>query len=437
MSAIEAFAKPKIVWPELPIELWVRILRCATSLPDDFDLELVRGEFQLHYSAKLYREVLVTARKIVRVSKLWNDLATPFLYETIFIAKSRHLVKLRASLRKSLGDCMSVDSSHPVGSQGSATGATPTRRQPLGFWIRRLVITLQPPYTPEIDVTSEILDLITWLSGGLAALHLLVPLPNYPSRFVSPAFLRVLNTHHRKTLRCLNLTTNEPDREVSLETWYGFLEEMKSLSAFRCDVRCNHTRPDIFYKPHGLSIIAIPMAEFLDPEYPTSSVVDGLHELITSPHVRIAPPGPCRLNLSVPHFGNNLTTLTLDMHRIDPAFSFSLCLPPFFPNLVYLRLSCRSWDALLISGENLLIPPSVVHLRLSSLHHTSTNQIQYTYLDSILEYLEGSSLKVIQLGGRPLYRDLAQRHSSLLYHMAEKVRTRGMELHDPDDNAVV
>ncbi|KAF4579311.1 hypothetical protein EYR36_001121 [Pleurotus pulmonarius] len=59
MSAIEAFAKPKIVWPELPIELWIRILRCATSLPDDFDLELVRGEFQLHYSAKLYREVLV------------------------------------------------------------------------------------------------------------------------------------------------------------------------------------------------------------------------------------------------------------------------------------------------------------------------------------------------------------------------------------------
>lgn len=59
MSATEAFAKPKIVWPELPIELWIRILRCAASLPEDFDLELVRGAFQVQYSSKLYREVLV------------------------------------------------------------------------------------------------------------------------------------------------------------------------------------------------------------------------------------------------------------------------------------------------------------------------------------------------------------------------------------------
>lgn len=59
MSATEAFAKPKIVWPELPVELWRRILCCATSLPDDFDLELVRGAFQVHTSSKLYREVLV------------------------------------------------------------------------------------------------------------------------------------------------------------------------------------------------------------------------------------------------------------------------------------------------------------------------------------------------------------------------------------------
>ncbi|KAF9497476.1 hypothetical protein BDN71DRAFT_1444638 [Pleurotus eryngii] len=435
MSATDAFSKPKIVWPELPIELWIRILRCATSLSEDFDLELVRGTFQVQYSSKLYRKVLVTARKIVRVSKLWNDLATPCLYETIFIAKARQLVKLRASLRKSLGDSMSVDPNHLIGSQEFTAGITPTRRQPLGFWVRRLVVTLQPPYTPNVDVTSEILDLISCFSGGLVALHLLVPLPDQPSRFVSPPFLHVLRTFHGKALRCLNLTTNQPDREVSLESWYDFLAKMNSLSALRCDVRCDHTRPDIFYKPHHLSVISIPMAEFMDPESPSTSVVNDIHELITTPRVQLLPSR--HLNLHVPQVGNNLTTLTLDMHKFNPEFSISLHLSPFFPNLIYLRLSCRSWYALYISPP-LTVPPSVIHLRLSSLHYTSTNQDQYFYLGQILEtiYVEGSSLKVIQLGGRPLFKDLAQRHPLLLHRMARKVRERGLGLHDPDDNPV-
>lgn len=372
------------------------------------------------------------------MSKLWNDLATPLLYETIFIAKARQLVKLRASLHKSLGDSVSVDPNYLIGSQESTAGIAPTRIQPLGFWVRRLVVTLQPPYTPNVDVTSEILDLISCFSGGLVALHLLVPLPDHPSRFVSPAFLHVLRTSHGKALRCLNLTTNQPDREVSLESWYDFLEKMNSLSALRCDVRCDHTRPDIFYKPHHLSVISIPMAEFMDPESPSTSVVNGIHELITTPRVQLASPDPSRrLNLHVPQFGNNLTTLTLDMHRFDPEFGVSLHLSPFFPNLIYLRLSCRSWYALYISRP-LAVPPSVVHLRLSSLHYTSTNQDQYFYLGQILEtiYFEGSSLKVVQLGGRPLFKDLAQRHPLLLHRMARKVGERGLELHDPDDNSV-
>ncbi|KAF7440179.1 hypothetical protein PC9H_000523 [Pleurotus ostreatus] len=441
MSATEAFAKPKIVWPELPTELWIRILRCATSLPEDFDLELVRGAFQVKYPSKSYREVLVTARKIVRVSKLWNDLATPFLYETLFIAKARQLVKLRASLHKSLGDTMPVDRYRVTGSQESTAGITPTRRQPLGFWVRRLVVTLQPPYTPNVDVTSEILDLISCLSGGLVALHLLVPLPDHPSRFVSPAFLHVLRTFHGKALRYLNLTTNQPDREVSLESWYDFLEKMNSLSALRCDVRCDHTRPDIFYKPHHLSVISIPMAEFMDPESPSTSVVNGIQELITTPRVprvQLAPPDPSRrLNLHVPQFGNNLTTLTFDMHRFETQSGVSLDLSSLFPNLIHLRLSCRSWYGLYISPP-LAVPPSVIHLRLSSLHYTSTNHYQYFYLGQILEtiYFEGSSLKVVQLGGRPLFKDLAQRHPLLLHRMARKVRERGLELHDPDDNLV-
>ncbi|KAI0061994.1 hypothetical protein BV25DRAFT_1825856 [Artomyces pyxidatus] len=89
--------KPTIL-PTLPPEIWLRILEAATHVPGLLDVDVEDPFDSPHPSGgtlldtrdemKALRASLVTKRHVVRVCKQWNTLATPLLYESIFVGRN-------------------------------------------------------------------------------------------------------------------------------------------------------------------------------------------------------------------------------------------------------------------------------------------------------------------------------------------------------------
>ncbi|KAF7975018.1 hypothetical protein HWV62_10641 [Athelia sp. TMB] len=107
--------------PPLPVELWLRIIETATSIPGILEPEMYKisdlpNAETIRLQQLELRASLVTKRNLVRLSKAWYAMAAPYLYETIIIGRQRTLISLCITLMHSENKGENPSSgSHPLG----------------------------------------------------------------------------------------------------------------------------------------------------------------------------------------------------------------------------------------------------------------------------------------------------------------------------------
>ncbi|KAF8178894.1 hypothetical protein BJ912DRAFT_647118 [Pholiota molesta] len=133
MSAKEFYFKndpPHL--PYLPPELWTQIIRHATWVPGGYDPELTELALSVNANTmnkerlEAWKKALVTRRALVRVSKAWYTLASPFLYEYILLGKGKAVSSLLCGMRRAQQGAESEDSTRPI-----------------GWWTKRLDVNLR------------------------------------------------------------------------------------------------------------------------------------------------------------------------------------------------------------------------------------------------------------------------------------------------------
>ncbi len=83
-------------------EIWRRIFRWATFVPNAFDRDVPRSIFvppplSQDEIQEGIRRSLKTKRDLVLVCKLWKDLATFFLYEAVYVGFGQDVVQIAIS----------------------------------------------------------------------------------------------------------------------------------------------------------------------------------------------------------------------------------------------------------------------------------------------------------------------------------------------------
>lgn len=102
MSAKESNRTALPTLPNLPPEIWLTILREATTLPHLLDTEKNNISFVLTSATlktKALRKNLRTKAQLARVCRYWHIWVTPFLYEAIIVRKEHGLQSLAYALR--------------------------------------------------------------------------------------------------------------------------------------------------------------------------------------------------------------------------------------------------------------------------------------------------------------------------------------------------
>jgi hypothetical protein len=126
----------------LPPELWIAVFRHATYLPGCFDtaplpplqFEPRSWDMVQPYSPKM---LLRTKSNLSRVSRLWKELSSPFLYEHLYISSPYHLFWISNALKQDFELSQSPDSAST----------------PHAFYVRR------------IDIRLEEIEQYLWVKG--------------------------------------------------------------------------------------------------------------------------------------------------------------------------------------------------------------------------------------------------------------------------------
>ncbi|KAF9228867.1 hypothetical protein BS17DRAFT_772611 [Gyrodon lividus] len=113
-------SKRSVILPALPPEIWDCVFYHATYVTGTLVPEIYRQPSLLGplYAQKYHpalREALVTKRCLVRVCKQWWHLATPYLYQSIYIGRARCLSSLYSTLMHSAAGTGTLMGTRPVG----------------------------------------------------------------------------------------------------------------------------------------------------------------------------------------------------------------------------------------------------------------------------------------------------------------------------------
>ncbi|KAF9239113.1 hypothetical protein BU15DRAFT_47100 [Melanogaster broomeanus] len=130
--------------PTLPPEIWDCIFHHATYvpgtlIPDIYEQFSLIGTLYTRKYHPAIREALLTKRCLVRVCKQWWHLATPYLYQSIYIGRARCLASLCSTLM------------HSAAGKGTFEGT----RRPLGACAQRLDVAIRDHAVyPEAEFDS-------------------------------------------------------------------------------------------------------------------------------------------------------------------------------------------------------------------------------------------------------------------------------------------
>ena len=240
MSAKEHYRTAPIPLPHLPPEIWISIFRLATWSTDMFNPQLMvskgcgilyREQFRefkrslvsstpfLWWDDISARFFKVTKRHLVRVCKAWYSLASPLLFEYVFLGKGRILASLRDGMLRSEQAVELQDSESP---------------HAIGWRIQRLDVHMRD----RIDNPGLIMDILADILRRLPNLRVLTfaitghGYSDFYGNYLPENILQATNAC-RDTLRLFNWYGG---LEPSSNTWASFLENHPRLEAINAPV---------------------------------------------------------------------------------------------------------------------------------------------------------------------------------------------------------
>ena len=363
------------VLPTLPPELWEHIFDFATCvpgtlIPDIYEHSDIIGPLYNRRFHGALRAARVTKRYLVRVCKQWWHLARRYLYQAIYIGRTRSVLSLCSTLRKyATGD-------------GTVPGV-----YSLGSWTQRLDLAIRDrciDFTVECECLAEIIRSLP----NLAIVSFAITSSDYDA-LVPSSILDALRCN-ASSLRVLDWSTDRLAAFIhQLEIF--LLKEVPHLRILRCSrLCCNDGFTHTLTSVHTL-------------------VVQKLHDRrLTFDDAQEAPTNIRELTFLVDrsnhdfwrqftdHYGTRLTSVHLRQVDFDPwaLNGFLSMIRESCPNLRRVTLSVESFSFIYLDGFTL---PPVQYLGIAAEAHQQ-NRSDYECLFAILASVKDTvpTLRVVQ-----------------------------------------
>ncbi|KAG6864861.1 hypothetical protein C0991_006715 [Blastosporella zonata] len=400
-----ALPKP-IDLPQFPAEIWLSILEraCVAGIWNPFTVENAI-EFSISEARrrnKIYKQSLVTKRYVVRVCKQWNAWAVPYLYEHIYLGRSKCLRPLRNALMKSNQPEPAISTSHG-----------------LGWWTKQLDIALrdEPPSLflfeeEENSLVSDILECLPNLT--------IVNFDTHGAHGCSfpTTILSSLTNSSGSNLQAVSWHNDCSPQEA--HAWQALIDKAANIRRLLCpngEMTCRAPYPLL----PSLQCIRL-KTKTLDGELPS------LRHLISNVYLDY---DGWRGLLAL--HGGKLEIIQLYLDQEDDILLSPLlaCFSRFCTKLVRLDLSISEWGILDLWGRHELIPPTGV--RVLGLQNTAIQASAkgYRSLFTGLKKLQLTpSLRCIQLTDCGNVNDLSQKHTRMMMNLVAMLKERGLELRD-------
>ncbi|KAG5731305.1 hypothetical protein E4T56_gene8143 [Termitomyces sp. T112] len=411
MNTTHRAPRPRVNLPPLPTEIWLNILARACSAGDwnplglhsvvDFSCSSARQR------KKIFKESLVTKRYVVRVCKQWNTWASPYLYENLYLGRSKCLRSLHDALFKAC----------------DSEGANVVKPNILGLWIKRLDIALRENLSvQDMDARDENITLISGIVQCLPNLTI-VFFRNHHSSLgsLSPILWNLANTCG-STLQAVVWDCRVPSPAPNV--WRAFLQKAIHIRILHCP---QHLHANEFEVLPPL----LPFLEFLHAyEHPLFSHFPSLRHLVVDVlEVQTGWKPFLKVN------GVKLEVVQLNIYISRYCLTIMSLLVVFCPNLVRLDISASDWDLIpfRIDDFELELPPKVHTLGLQNTAIQAPSQMYGLLFSGLEEMKLTSSLSCIQLIDAGNVRDLTRKHRRILIRGIEMLKRKGLELRDHED----
>ncbi|KAG6835325.1 hypothetical protein H0H93_002678, partial [Arthromyces matolae] len=329
----------------------------------------------------------VTKRYVVRVCKQWNEWTMPYLYESLYLGRTKSLSPLKDAVRKTLD-------SRP------------------GYWTKRLDLEIRD------RVTLEAVDLIADIIQHLPNLTIVY--------FNSSVFHRGLRSAST-IIQSLADTSGATLQAVIWPTTYispdfQFWAILQRLVNLRVLGRPNFGRLDgQKFEPEPV----FPHLETLESPFFPLGRSPSLRHLITDLNNALD------WQPFLETHGDQLEVLQLHVEFHDSISLFSrfstLC-----PNLVRVNLTMSHWDFFGSpeGGCEIVLPPRVHTLGLQYLANQARTAEYRSLFWGLQRMKSSSSLRCVLLMDPGTVKALTQRHHSILLQGLEMLKKRGLELKD-------
>lgn len=385
--------KRAIAPPALPPELWELIFDLATCvpgtlIPDIYEHSNIIGPL---YNRKFHgalRAALVTKRYLVRVCKQWWHLARRYLYQAIYIGRTRGVLSLCNTLKKY-----------------AAGGGTVSGVYSLGLWTQRLDIVIRD-LSNDFDVECKCLAEIIRSLPNLAIVSFVTTSESDWHYEIPDSVVDALQWN-APSLRVLDWPTYTDDYMYPLKD----LLKVVSLRILRCDglpfsVDLVHTLSSV----HTLILQKLfESTSYLDKLVP-GEVATNLRELTLVADIAYYPLWRDFTQL----YGIHLTSVHLQQGDIgdeDDITTFLIMICESCPNLRRITLSVLKFSYISLDGFSL---PPVQYFGIAAEAHQQPRSA-YKHLFTVLAFVKDTvpTLRVVQLIDPRNVNALLTRHSKV------------------------
>lgn len=345
----------------------------------------------------------MTKRYVVRVCKQWNAWASPYLYESLYLGRSKSLPSLRDALVR-------ARDSEDVNMVSHTSGR----------WTKRLDIALRDNLSKQ-DIESRDEIVVSLISEIVQCLPTLI-IVNFGCHQSSswPIIWNLANTCG-STLQAVvcrgDILAPAPD------VWRKLLEKAAHL---RFLLWPKHLR---LYESEVLPPV-LPSLELLQvDDYPLFGHFPSLRHLVFD--VRQFPiPTGWKPFLEVN--GMKLEVVQLNISTCRSTITIMTFLFDCCPNLVRLNITATDWDLIMFTMNKFghKLPTKLRTLGLQSTTIQSSSQMHSLLFYELQNMKFPSSLSCIQLFDGGNVKDLTQKHPRILTEGLVMLRKKGLELRD-------
>ncbi len=429
----------------LPPEVWLRIHRWATFVPNAFDKDvpdpfsypppLSQDEIQ-----DQMRRSLKTKRSLVLVCKLWNELSTRFLYEAVYVGLTKTVLILACLLVVDLND--------------EATNRT---KRAMKLWTRRLDYAIRNPAKKE----SRTLGYALVLRNFMPKLEFFVARKTDMQNLLAQKQLFTFFAHGVTSLTTFDsthtifdgegsrslyktstkLTDDDWDTKYNTNFWSFMLYGMGALR--RLNIVPNMTALPIVREVRGLiAPLSFPNLQYLylteqfpfyvDLNFVDSSsivathsfhlVLGGFHGIDSAGFLAdyiIYSPG---LSSRLTTFEWRVALTTVDQQLLDAVAE--RC-----PNLQNLLLVVFTWRTITNSFPSTTLPKSVQRLGLRSYKQDDKRSVMRRLCDGVAQVSESAkSLRAVRFLDRETVRNLREVNPNIARQMKMRLDVKNISL---------